>query len=104
MLRAMFACWAPKEIPEWFLPYDDTEFIPELPKWQDLPKDIREHARQWVDDCLDDLDGDARLVKFKQDFNAAIDANDARFQSNTVGRYFSWRWFYADQMLEWRLR
>jgi hypothetical protein len=74
-LRAHFAAQAPSEIPSWFQPAMDHLSIPSLPE---RTSDSREH--------------DAAVKAWSEQKNHA---NLLREQY----RYFTWRWYYADQMI-----
>jgi hypothetical protein len=74
-LRAHFAAQAPTEIPSWFQPAMDHLSIPSLPERSSSDKDDNAAVKVW---------------------------SDQKHQTNLLReqyRYFTWRWYYADQMI-----
>jgi hypothetical protein len=88
-LRAMFACWAPQEIPHWFQPGVGTR--PD-PIWKSLDDAFVFTSRY-----------QAEKKCGEEGYRCANQEElDSWERGAMMKRYFAWRWFYADQMLHWR--
>ena len=74
-LRAHFAAQAPTEIPSWFQPAMDHLSVPSLPERTSDDKQDNAAVKVWSDQ-----------------------KNQANLQREQY-RYFTWRWYYADQMI-----
>jgi hypothetical protein len=104
-LLAVFAAYAPVEIPEWF------EHEPPAPRpvrslsWRDLPEDLKELGREWQNEGyrwphdINESDPPAFMEWAKRE--TEIQSQWAAFKpANEMARYFGWRWFYAQQMVD----
>jgi hypothetical protein len=108
-LRDYFAARAPAEIPAWYDYRPRDPRPPNVPPFQMLPAYLLEAARAWINDPCYDLqdtasvgDDKALLRAFTEAWDEqklALEIYDAQ---KKVGRYFAWRWYYADMMLEAR--
>jgi hypothetical protein len=76
-MRCMFACWAPQEIPRWFK-VDVGE----------RPDPIQRRSVDAFGDPMTDCINQAELDEWDEQASRT--------------RYFSWRWYFADQMMAWR--
>jgi hypothetical protein len=95
--REYFAARAPK-IPDWFT-YTPTGELPILPSWQDLPEgEHKEIIREWQCDPIYDLPEE--LMWFQKKLEAAVKERDDWHNEQYAERFFQWRVFYADRMLQ----
>jgi hypothetical protein len=110
-LRDYFAAHAP-EVPEWFkfatpplpTPLHYSVALTMVPGYRDLYDRDRNTLRTWMSDGSYDIEpplqaiGDAahRLIAERN-----LQMQEA-MRANAAGRFFAWRWYYADQMLAGR--
>jgi hypothetical protein len=115
-LRDYFAARAP-EPPEWFVQtWEASARVPALPltvpqaiaQHQDAPtlnQADRQRIAEWLNDGsydLDDeeLDGVAQAIKAQLDRSRS--EHIAAMTEHAIAQFFSWRWYYADEMLKAR--
>lgn len=99
-IRQWFAAHAPTEIPHWFEHEPPSRAsIPRLVTVDDVT--LPEHkkiVKDWLCDAVCDLPEE--LTWFVDMRLAYSEAFDAWERENLRARYFQWRWFYADAMLQ----
>lgn len=105
-LRDYFAAHAPDDIPFWFTGPD----LPEPPK-PVPPPEIADYVRKWwfdnePSDLVGFLPDDAPIEHhemadaFQNENVAHCDAIENRRNQLVIRKYFAWRWYYADMMIE----
>lgn len=99
LLRDYFASRAPVDIPDWF------EWTPSIP--YPTPPDLNalnpEDRKSWMENSEWALDEDSGVSEAVREFGlkrkewaqAAVKWD----HDEITGRYFAWRWYYADQMM-----
>lgn len=100
-LRDYFATKAPADIPSWFK-YEPPTELPSIPDFRnELPREL--HS-EWegLGDWLDDHEVDPAVLAFRDRHESALEARDQWLRARETGRYFAWRWYYADAMLRAR--
>jgi hypothetical protein len=117
-LRDQFAAHAPSEIPQWFsaawaehtptpLPLSISSAIAQHERARKLSAMDEERLRSWLDDGSYDLD-DPELAEIGEEVVNAINASRensiAAGKEHELALYFSWRWYFADEMLKARQR
>jgi hypothetical protein len=86
-LRAMLACWAPQDIPHWFSPQMPTE----RPRAIFVGDDGKTYTSVF----------DAERANGEDGFSYANTTDIERWDLEFVQqKYFQWRIYYADRMLE----
>lgn len=108
-LRELFASAAP-EVPDWYQPPKIKDPIPPTPA-----QEISGPAKTWVDggmfpsfsNMFYQRLGDPYYrgyrdlaVKFENEMREWVTMCSDVKKQNEQDRYFSWRWYYADKMLE----
>lgn len=98
-LRDYFAARAPGEIPNWFKHVSPVKDFKPLPSWQELPlKEDQNQVRDWMSDGCYDLPDN--LSWFQEAFVKYRAAYAVWEEADKIARYFQWRWYYADTMLQ----
>jgi hypothetical protein len=91
-----FACNAPVDIPSWFVHVSPEKNITPQPTWYTLPKEAQEHVKLWFGEGIE-LPEELRW--FSDQWNK-FEAEDMAYKvSDWNARYFQWRRYYAEQLL-----
>lgn len=95
--REVFANSAPSEIPEWF--EFKGEKVPMVPSWMraEVNDEDRKILRDWQYDPVYDLP--EHLMWFQDKVQEAEESAQNARNRNKVNRYFAWRTFYAEQLI-----
>src|SRR6185369_16843545 len=97
--REYFAACAPEEIPNWFKAIETGK--PKAPdSYRSLPDDSphKELLTQWHGDPIFDLPEE--LKWYQEKWEAYWNEKSDWEKENARSRYFQWRWYFADQMIE----
>lgn len=92
-----FAAHAPGKIPDWFKHQESTR--PNEVTWLQLttPED-QETARAWM--CDDSWDLPEHLKWFQEAYIKYLEEKRLWERQNNESRFFQWRQYYAEQMVE----
>jgi hypothetical protein len=96
----LFAMFAPAEIPEWFTGIKPAYEGPAYPDKDALTRDDLKIVNAWLGDPIFDLP--EHLKWWESKFEAWQEAQSDYRKDCWIARYFQWRWWYAEQMLEHR--
>lgn len=94
---------APSEIPNWFVDPAFKEKQPSVISWMYIknPED-REEVRQWVSDGCFELSD--HLEWFAEKYRKDQEGKAEFFKRKEVSRYFQWRLYYANTLLNYLLQ
>jgi glycine/D-amino acid oxidase-like deaminating enzyme len=97
--KTYFAANAPTEIPRWFEPILEPK--PTAPKAWDQMKWENEEDKGWVRDWHRDpiFDLPEHLSWYQKQWDAHNEVRRDWEKKYEQQRFFQWRWFYAEQML-----
>lgn len=95
--REHFAHTAPP-VPDWFSHIPAPKDFKDTPDWKDIKIEAdAQICRDWVHDGYDDLP--EHLMWFQEAFNKSVETRDRYNKQEEVNRYFQWRTFYADSLI-----
>ena len=96
-IRQLFSKDAPDDIPYWFVSvHEDAPKFPEIPA--DLEESKQNQISGWLHDPIGDLPKD--LMFFQELFSEYHKAKYEWDLKTTEERYFQWRTYYADKLIE----
>ena len=91
-----FACNAPNEIPGFFTHVSPDKNITPQPRWQDLFKEHQAVVKEWLSDRQQLPE---ELQWFGEQWRKHEEEDRAYRYADNAARYFQWRRYYAEQLL-----